>query len=336
MQTKRGREQLKSLPFKDKLRNFFFYYKWHVIIALFAVAVIAFSLAECSMRVDDDLVITYFSEAYIDESVVEKMYGFFGYEYCIDDINADGERNVLISPYSGVDENVMAKYMTEIAAGESMAFLFDQTYYDITMQNQPESIEYACDITKNSELKELFGLGDEPLYFAVKTVYDAEQGDEMREKMHDNAVSLYNIIADDDMTAIYYGTDDVNRELITSIEDTFREYIDNINAVEQKIVEISAVCDPDVEALSEQAGETIKSGNVPAFLTDGAFYTTFENKFPYAIEDSEDISSVFDLPEGSLYYVVRSKPSGSDNLEKEELLRGNALKVLSGLRDKKR
>lgn len=336
MQTKRGKEQMKALPFKEKLRNFFFYYKWHVIICVFAVAVILFSLAECSKRVEDDLVISYFSESYIDESTVSKMHDFFSYEYCIDDINADGERNLLISSYSGIDENVTTKYMAEIAAGESMAFLFDQTYYDLTMQNQPESVDFACDITKNVELKQLFGLGDEPLYFAVKSVYDAEQGDEMREKMHDNAVSLYNIIAGDDMTVVYYGTKDIDEALITAFKDTFGEYIENINEAEQKIVGISAVCDPDVEALAEQAGETIKSGAASAFLIDGAFYKTFESKYPYVIEDSEDISSVFDLPDGSLYYVLSVTPSGAGVPENAEPLHGNALRVLSGLRNKKR
>lgn len=331
MQAQKGREQMKALPLKEKFKNFFYYYKWHVIIAVFLIAAVVLTLVECSKRVQEDLIITYFSSDYISENTAQSMRDFFGYDYCIDDINGDSEKNVALLTYSGMDENVINKYMVELAMGDSMAFIFDQYYYDMTMRSQPDSVDFAYDITKNAELKAHLGLTDKPLYFVVKSVYDAEQGDEIREKMHDNAIKIYNILAGDDMTAVYFSTGAFDDAVLETLRETFAEYADNINGVEQKIVGISQVREINTDKLGDYA-ETINSGNASAFLTDAAYYEAFKTAYPDVIEDSEDISAHFNLPDGSLYYIVRKMTGSEAYPEKAALLHDNAVRILENLR----
>lgn len=199
-QAREAREAYKQLPFKKRLENFWYYYRWALIGGIFLIVVLCFTISECAKRIPEDLTVSYYSESAISQEVVSRMQTLFG--ACVEDLDGDMQKYVSLSPISGkieeMSEQAMAvqqKFQVELAAGASAAFVFDQGYYDRMMNFYPEVVEKSIDMTQNAELKEMLQLGDEPVYFIVRSLYANEQGKEKNEQLHGNALKVYDVIA---------------------------------------------------------------------------------------------------------------------------------------------
>lgn len=198
-QTKRGQELKKNMTPKERRENFWFYYKVHVIVAIFAVLVIAFTIYEFTTMVEDDLTITYFSEAPISNDRVTKLTDFL--TQFVNDIDGDAEFMVSISPISGSlndggEQGVAAqtKYAAEIGSGHSMGFIVDKSYFDAINEAYPQIIQEYCLISLNPEIAKLAGVNEgEELYWITKALYNSEQGKEKREAMNENAHRVFEV-----------------------------------------------------------------------------------------------------------------------------------------------
>ena len=83
------------------------------------------------------------------------------------------------------------KLMAEMAAGESMAYLVDETYKAIIIGNYAEIGDTVLEISNVPLIKETLALPEgEKLYWVTKTVYDAEKDDEEKLAEHENAVRV--------------------------------------------------------------------------------------------------------------------------------------------------
>ncbi len=198
-QAREAREAYKQLPFKKRLENFWYYYRWALIGGIFLIVVLAFTISECAKRIPEDLTVSYYSESAISQEVVSRMQTVFGAS--VEDLDGDMQKYVSLSPVSGkideMSEQAMAvqqKFQVELAAGSASAYVFDQGYFDRLTNFYPEAVEKSIDMTQNAELKELLQLGDEPLYYVVRSVYANERGKEKNEQLHQNALSVYDVI----------------------------------------------------------------------------------------------------------------------------------------------
>ena len=196
-QTKRGKELKKQLSPKEKRANFWYYYKIHVFVVIFAVVVIALTVYEIVTKVEDDLTVTYFSNTSISNERVTKLTDFI--TQFTKDIDGDAESMVSISPISGSlsdggEQSVAAqtKYAAEIGSGHSMGFIVDRAYFDAINKAYPDIIQEYCLITDNEAVAELLGIGaDEELYWITKALYNSELNKEKRIAMNENAHRVY-------------------------------------------------------------------------------------------------------------------------------------------------
>lgn len=196
-QTKRGKELKKQLSPKEKRANFWYYYKIHVFVVIFAVVVIALTVYEIVTKVEDDLTVTYFSNTSISNERVTKLTDFI--TQFTKDIDGDAESMVSISPISGSlsdggEQSVAAqtKYAAEIGSGHSMGFIVDRAYFDAINKAYPEIIQEYCLITDNEAVADLLGIGaDEELYWITKALYNSELNKEKRIAMNENAHRVY-------------------------------------------------------------------------------------------------------------------------------------------------
>ncbi len=191
-QARKAKEMAKELPFKKKIEHFWEYYKIHTLVTIAAIIVIVSSVYVTITREKYDLELTYYGDNLFGEEEAEKLEEYF--ERYIDDINGDGEKNVnlsivLVDRDDGTGEYSLAvdqKLLAELIAGVSPAYLFDSVYYE---KSGPESkdtvMESGIDLRDNEELCEILNLGDEPVYWCTRALYDREQNDK-------DAVSAYN------------------------------------------------------------------------------------------------------------------------------------------------
>lgn len=82
----------------SKLSNFWFYYKWHIIIAVLAVAVIAICTFQACNREKEDMSVVYAGSTYIDGSKYDEIAKLLS-SVLPEDIDGDGKKNVSFVKY---------------------------------------------------------------------------------------------------------------------------------------------------------------------------------------------------------------------------------------------
>lgn len=163
--------------FKQKIENFWFYYKYHTLAALIVLIILGVSISSCSTKkLDDCTVIMNISHI----CSAEEMAVFHQEiaKYC-DDYNNDGEVTVSIldcSVKSEPDFNFREQnqsrvnlFNTSFYDAEKMLFIIDKTCYDDFMSE----LNYGL-IDESLNLPDLNGtalkLNETPLDDAVKAI----------------------------------------------------------------------------------------------------------------------------------------------------------------------
>lgn len=138
MRNREGREDYSKvggeLKGKAKLSNFWYYYKWHTIAAIFVVLVAAITIHECATQIHPDVSVLLATEASVSTTPLD-FNAQFG--ELIEDVNEDGRKEVFLSemwiPANPQDEQstvMLQKVDLEFAGGETKLYLFDKTNYD--------------------------------------------------------------------------------------------------------------------------------------------------------------------------------------------------------------
>ncbi len=126
-------EPLAPLSFKEKLQNFWYYYKWHTVIAAFVACVLIFGFAQCATKETPDYTVITAFDKYLPleiTSAIEEELEKYG-----EDINGDGEVIVHIYDVStATDRDAQmaqsTKLMSEMQRGEVMLLIVDDAYFD--------------------------------------------------------------------------------------------------------------------------------------------------------------------------------------------------------------
>jgi len=143
---------------KDKkwIENYWFYYKIHTIVGIFAVIILIFSLVECANKVYPDLTVSYIGEKVFSEEVSDRLKQTF--EGYIDDATNNGKIDVEFMPLtvskeakSEQDMAMMQKAQLEIAAGETYLYILDKAYFD-QYQKEGLFINVADQLGKSGEV----------------------------------------------------------------------------------------------------------------------------------------------------------------------------------------
>lgn len=203
---------------KMKFSDCVYYYKWHVIILIFAVLVIAFMFKDCKNNVKDDAVVSaILSNGYGIESA-EQISGALEDADVIPDENGDGVKKLWVNmtylPYETTSEEAQAAYQKasiSLMTDESVIFLLDEDILEIY-----EEKEYFTDI---SELAEKLGVSD---------VYTAEDGKVLGLSLKGNEFLESKGVVTDTLYACYreFG-DDIDEKTAKKIEiaDGILEFI---------------------------------------------------------------------------------------------------------------
>lgn len=139
---------------KSKWENFWFYYKWHVVIGAAAVILAVFTIVSMMNRTKYDLTVTLVTGGVLSEDLRSELSE--GLAQYAEDLNGDGEVHLelrtygLISP-TNPDEvqqrNALeTKLMADLAFPESCVLLIDPALYDSMMdlvEVQPLDTSFA-------------------------------------------------------------------------------------------------------------------------------------------------------------------------------------------------
>ena len=194
-QRRDAKEMVKNFSFKEKLAHFWYYYKKHTIAGLLAVIVVAWGTAQCVMKIDYDLNISYFSCHYVEEEKLENLENEL--KTVIADINENESKDVAIYSMLGditrerPDEMAQAtinKLMVELATNEYYMYIVDKPYFDYINQNFGQIVENAILLNDVQVAKEILGLKDEEVYLLTMSVFEDYQDDEERVREHENAL----------------------------------------------------------------------------------------------------------------------------------------------------
>ncbi len=127
--------------FKQKLSNFWFQYKAHIIALVALTLVLAILISQCARRVKSDLKIIYFTYSVLLDTDVQALEDTF--EKYIDDINKDGKVKVTVINCSYPQDGKNVQYRNTLLQKMQAAIVTEEdTYLIIT---DTESINYFYD-----------------------------------------------------------------------------------------------------------------------------------------------------------------------------------------------
>ena len=123
----------------SKLEQFWYYYKWHTIIAIALVPIIVIAVLQLRGNVSPDAYIMYVGQSAIDVKSKDEMAAMAAED--VYDQNGDGKSYVALLeitvvsgdniPYTAYETNVDAnkRFMTELASGDSVVYLLDEPFF---------------------------------------------------------------------------------------------------------------------------------------------------------------------------------------------------------------
>jgi len=200
---------------KDRvwLKNFWYYYRVHVLVSIAVILVLVFTVRDCMLRIEPDISIDFIASSYITDEASTKIEEYF--QPIIKD--ADGEdgqvvsfvqHNVIDTENGGDPQMAMAiqqAIMLELAVGESYLYILDDTHFGHFKDNEilldlsevtdlPEGT-YSIDLQDNKLFSELTGVSyTEPLHLCVRVITQSIKEKDLPEMQthQNNAISILN------------------------------------------------------------------------------------------------------------------------------------------------
>ncbi|MBQ2932949.1 MAG: hypothetical protein IJE62_09000 [Clostridia bacterium] len=187
-----AKKMAKELPFKEKVKHFWEYYKNHTLLVLFLAVMLIITAVQCAQQIDYDLEISLYTSKgllqenvdFLEQTIKEQSY----------DINDNGVVDIGVFQYfadiSTPDvydekvEAVLSKLQAELSSNRWPAYIVDEYYKEILLKAFPDGVKTSVEISQIPEIKEELKLGDdEKLYFVVLPEYEGkEDGDELVKK----------------------------------------------------------------------------------------------------------------------------------------------------------
>ena len=109
----------------DKVANIWYHYGKVIIVALFISVLLIVGIVQCATRTRYDLQIVYFTYSPVPDTYTTKMADYFE-KYC-DDVNGDGEANILVvncSANPDANNNAILTKLQVLISSEPTALLY--------------------------------------------------------------------------------------------------------------------------------------------------------------------------------------------------------------------
>ncbi len=166
-EAKRIKDQIKNLPFKEKIANYWHYYKIHFFVIVLCIVVLGTAIVQCAMRVDPDMMVAMYSGRMYSDEGIAKLAELLETE-CVD-IDGDGEIYVAINSSVAdisnekTDEMAMAvlqKFQVEVAANSSAAYILDEAYKNLMVDGYQYPKEDVIEISTIPEIRECLDIAE--------------------------------------------------------------------------------------------------------------------------------------------------------------------------------
>ncbi len=172
-EAKRAREQMKKLPFKKKIENFWFYYRIHIFVAIVCIILFGGAVAQCAMQPQYDMSVSLYCINPVDperQNAIVKML-----EECSEDINNDGEVKINTPAYVGditlevpeaETQAIYVKLQAEIISNACAGYIMDEAYKNFVVEGYEGETDNIIDLSTIPEIKERLKLSEgEKLYW---------------------------------------------------------------------------------------------------------------------------------------------------------------------------
>lgn len=125
------------MTFRKKLENFFYYYKWHTLAAVFIIAIVGFSVHSSMTSYEPDLNMVYVSDKPMASDTSERFEKSLKSASLVSDVNGDGKVRFLFEPMvmsmdsENADYTLAQKLQVYMFAGsQSVMFLHQYVVED--------------------------------------------------------------------------------------------------------------------------------------------------------------------------------------------------------------
>ncbi len=172
-ETKRAKAQMKELSVKDRIKNYWYYYKVHFFVAVICFCFLAVTVVQCANRIDYDMTVSMYTTKKISDETLTELSQLLKSE-CVD-INGDEAVNVdLKSNVADISKGVsnemtfamQQKLIAEFAASTAEAFVMDEVFKNYMVNGYEYPIEDVVEISCNPQIRQQLKLAeDEKLYW---------------------------------------------------------------------------------------------------------------------------------------------------------------------------
>lgn len=199
-QAQEAKEMVKNLPFKDKVKHFWYYYKIHTIVAAFVLILIGVTVYQAVTQEKYDLEIDYYGQQYISEDKQKEIEDTLA-QY-IDDVDGDGQKKVHLIVNSALSNGEYAmyantKFTAELSAAAYSAYILDESKYKMISGDESDASDDSIstfDMRDSEKCKKIFTLDDEPVYWCTVKPRNPEKAKKQQLDYYNNAVLLQNAL----------------------------------------------------------------------------------------------------------------------------------------------
>ncbi len=199
-QTRDARGMVKNMPIGERLEHFWYYHKVHTIVAVIVAILIGTTVYQTLTREKYDLEISYYGTLPLGEAETVRLEEYL--EEYIEDTDGNGEKNVKIystvlglNPESGSTVAFDQKLIAELTAAVYPAYIFDEGFLQKAGPDLEGTVmECAIDLRSNTKTGEILNLGEEPVYWCTRMLYERESGKEKAVNAYNNAKIAENAI----------------------------------------------------------------------------------------------------------------------------------------------
>ncbi len=166
-ETRRAREQMKKLPLKARLSNYWYYYRIHIFVGILCLFIFGTAIVQCATKIDYDMTVSMYSTKLISDESIAEITELLKAQ--CKDINEDEKVNIaIISSFGDItsdkmDEMSMAvlqKFQLELAANSSAGYIVDEPFKDLMVDGYDCPEDTVIEISKVPRIKEILKLGD--------------------------------------------------------------------------------------------------------------------------------------------------------------------------------
>ncbi len=195
---RRAKEMIKGLPFKERMKHFWYYYSKHVLVGTLGTVLVAWSVVQCVNKPTYDLDIAYYSSRAVDQTAVDAFAESL--DPLLKDIDGNEAIDVFIPLYVGnieaemMDQQsqaLMQKFPLELAADDYALYILDKPFMDFFERVYPETVDNKILLSEIPETAEMLKCYEgEELYLVTIAESERVKKDEKKMAERENAYAV--------------------------------------------------------------------------------------------------------------------------------------------------